>query len=41
MKRKVNLIKEDKLQYSKIETKSNSIKILGDDIVASLNNFAT
>ncbi len=39
MRRKINLIKEDKLQFSKIETKSNNIKVLGEDLVLSLNNF--
>ncbi len=39
-KKKVSLLKEEKLALSKIETKSNNLKFLADDLLTSLHGLA-
>jgi len=39
LKRKCQLIKEDKLNFSKVETKSNNLKILGEHLVAAIGSL--
>ena len=40
-KRKSVLLKEDKLVITKFETKSNSVKILAEEVVIALQGFAS
>lgn len=39
LRRKVSMMKEDKLVLSKIETKSNNLKVLGEDVVNYMHNL--